>query len=53
MNMCLPKFDIYHKLKPIQTLDDLIFSKISSDFQPDIHLVRRNIVFTRQLFRAC
>ena len=27
MDMCLPQFDIYHKLKQTQTLDVLIFSK--------------------------
>ena len=27
MSMCLPKFEIYQKLKPTQILDDLIFFK--------------------------
>ena len=44
MSMCLPKFDIYQKLKPTQILDDLIFfkKKVLPDVRPEIHFVRRD-----------
>ena len=61
MDMCLPKFDIYKgtvapncfDIHITQILDILIFfQKVLSDVRFEIHLVRRNIVSTRQSARA-
>ena len=49
MNMCLPKFEFYHKLNQTQTLNDLIFLKqFLSGVRSKIHHVRRNILSTGQ-----
>ena len=53
MNVCLTKFDIYHRLKQAQTLDvHFLMSKFFSNVQFEIHLVRRNIISTGQSVRA-
>ena len=56
MDMCLPKFDTYQKLKQTQTLDVLTFfqkkRKKLCDIRSEIHLVRRNIDSTGHSCRA-
>ena len=54
MDLCSPKFDIYHKLKQTQTFDTLIFlkKKVLCGVPSQIDLVRCNIVSTEQPVRA-
>ena len=44
IKMCLPKCDIYRKLKQTQNLDALIFPK--KKFNLGYEILRRNIVST-------
>ena len=55
MDLCLRKFDIYHKLKQTQTFDTLIFflkKRVLCGVPSQIDLVRCNIVSTEQPVRA-